>query len=262
MLRYLRLYRAFVLFSFSRAFEFRFDFFFRVAMDSFWYAVQLAFFAVLFLHTPALGGWNLDQVLVFCAAYMFLDALHMTLFSDNTWWLPQYINKGDLDYYLVRPVSPLFFLSFRIFAVNSFLNLVCATGILIWALARYPEAIPLGNYLLFFTTLLMGNAIYFALVLVFLIPTFWLHRHSGLFEAFHQLSIFMTRPDRVFTGWMRRVLITVLPFSVVASFPTHFLFNGFEAWRFVHIVVVLVVMMAFMIWLWQRGLRAYSSASS
>ena len=34
MIRYLRLYGYFLRFSFSRAMEFRFDFFFRIFMDS------------------------------------------------------------------------------------------------------------------------------------------------------------------------------------------------------------------------------------
>ena len=64
----------------------------------------------------------------------------MTVFANNMWWLPIAVNRGDLDYYLVRPVSSLFFLSLREFAANSFLNLLLATGILVWALARYPAS--------------------------------------------------------------------------------------------------------------------------
>ena len=41
------------------------------------------------------------------------DAIHMTVFSNNMWWFPIFINRGDLDYYLIRPVSSLFFLSLR-----------------------------------------------------------------------------------------------------------------------------------------------------
>ena len=66
---------------------------------------------------------------VFLAGIFMSDALHMTIFANNMWMLPILINKGDLDYYLVRPVSPLFFLSLRDFAANSFLNLVIASGI-------------------------------------------------------------------------------------------------------------------------------------
>ena len=108
-------------------------------MDTAFYAVQLAFFAVLYNHTGTIAGWDLDQVFVFAAGYFFIDALNMTFFANNMWWFPILVNRGDLDYYLVRPVSSLFFVSLREFAANSFLNLIIATGILIWAIARYPE---------------------------------------------------------------------------------------------------------------------------
>ena len=48
MRRYLRLYAYFLRFSFSRAMEFRFDFFFRIVMDLVWYVMHLVFFRVLF----------------------------------------------------------------------------------------------------------------------------------------------------------------------------------------------------------------------
>ena len=111
--RYLRLYLSFVRFSFSRAMEFRVDFFFRVVMDVVFYAMQLAFFTVLYRHTELVGGWDLDQILIFVSGFFLVDALHMTIFASNMWWLPMMVNKGDLDYYLVRPVSSLFFLSLR-----------------------------------------------------------------------------------------------------------------------------------------------------
>ena len=58
------------------------------------------------------------------------------------------INKGDLDYYLVRPVSTLFFVSLREFAVNSFFNVLIAIGILVWTLLRFPEPVTLARVLL------------------------------------------------------------------------------------------------------------------
>ena len=123
LLRYLRLYGYFVRFSTSRTLEFRIDFFFRVFMDLVYYGVNIAFYGVIFLHTELLGGWTRDQSLVFMGGFLLVDAIVMTLFSNNIWWLPILINRGDLDYYLLRPVSSLFFLSVRDFAVNSFINL-------------------------------------------------------------------------------------------------------------------------------------------
>ena len=98
MARYLRLYLQFLSFSFSRSLEYRMDFWFRIVMDCMFYAVELIFFTVLYQHTDLLGGWNYDQVLIFVSGYLIIDAIHMTVFSNNLWWLPIYVNKGDLDY--------------------------------------------------------------------------------------------------------------------------------------------------------------------
>ena len=172
MRRYLRLYAYFLRFSFSRAMEFRVDFFFRVGMDILWNITHIAFFTVLFLHSNMLGDLTLDQIWVFMGALFVSDAIHMTVFSNNMWWLPLLVNKGDLDYYLVRPVSSLFFVSLRDFAANSFLNLLIAVGILTYALLRYPDPLSAGAILTFVAFLLAGSFLHWVTHMLFIIPVF------------------------------------------------------------------------------------------
>src|SRR5689334_21015661 len=85
MMRYLRLFAAFVRFSFSKSLEFRLDFFFRIGMDIIWNIVNISFFWLLYQHTPVLGGWTFDQMLIFMGGVFVVDAMHMTLFSNNIW---------------------------------------------------------------------------------------------------------------------------------------------------------------------------------
>lgn len=261
MSRYLRLYLHFLRFSFSRALMFRLDFFFRVAMDACFYAVHLAFFGILYRHTALLGGWTLDQALVFLAGYFCMDALHMTLFANNMWWFPFLVNKGDLDYYLVRPVSSLFFVSLREFAANSFLNLVMAAGILAWALGRLPEVDPL-RLLLFLGLLANGCLLYWIVQMLFLIPVFWLHSDRGLGEVFFSCMNCVSRPDMIYTGWARRVLVSVLPFALMASFPARALFEGPTPALLLHVTGVTAAGFLLVVCFWKLGLRAYASASS
>jgi ABC-2 type transport system permease protein len=260
--RYVRLYAHFLRFSFSRAMEFRFDFFFRVGMDTLWYAHHLLFFWILYRHTPLLGGWNFDQMIVFAGAVFLADAVQMTMFSNNLWMLPIYVNKGDLDYYLTRPVSSLFFLSLRDFAANSFVNLVMAVAILVWALLRLPAPLPPVNLAAFLLLLPVGILLHFAFQMMFIIPVFWLHTSGGLREVFWSLDRFTSRPDGIFTGWMKRMLVSVLPLALIVSFPARALFDG-PTWTLVgHILGVTAASFAFMVWFWRRGLGAYASASS
>lgn len=262
MARYLRLYASFVRFAFSRAMEFRFDFFFRVFMDALWYGVNLAFFWAIYRHTAVLAGWDFDQVVVFAAGVFWSDAVRMTLFSNNTWWFPILVNRGDLDYYLVRPVSPLFFVSLRDFAANSFLNLIMATGLLAWSLARYPGAVDVGSVSLYLGLLCLGIFLQYAIHFAFLIPVFWIHSAHGLGELFFVLERYTGRPHEIFKGWVRRLLVSVLPFALFVSFPAKAFFEGFTWSLVLHMLVVTAAAFAFMLWLWRRGLRAYASASS
>ncbi|MBI4616225.1 MAG: ABC-2 family transporter protein [Planctomycetes bacterium] len=262
MFRYLRLYACFLRFSFSRAMEFRFDFFFRIGMDTIWYAINLGFFWVLYRHTPRLGGWNEDQALVFLGGVFVADAVNMTVFSNNMWWLPFAINKGDLDYHLVRPVSSLFFLSLREFAANSFLNLVMAVSIAAWTILRYPEPLGVASVALYVLFLLMGVFLHYSLQMLFLIPTFWMHTAHGLREVFFALDQYTNRPYGIFQGWVRRLLVSVLPFALIVSFPTRTLFEGISPGFALHMTGITAAAFAAMVFLWRRGLRAYASASS
>lgn len=262
MSRYLRLYLYFLRFSFSKAMEFRVDFFFRIFMDLIFYTVNILFFKVIFLHSDLLAGWSESQVFIFVAGFLTVDALNMTVFANNTWWLPLFVNRGDLDYYLVRPVSPFFFLSFRDFAANSFVNLLIAVGIMVWAFSQYTEPLGFERIALFILLLINGTLLYHLVNLLALVPVFWLHSGRGLQQIFWSLSKFMERPDRIFRGWVRVLLITVIPFSLVASYPAQVLFSGDPLPLVLHILAVTAVFSLVMSFIWRLALRSYSSASS
>ena len=261
VLRYFRLYGSFLRFSFSKAMEFRLDFYFRVVMDMVFYAVHLLFFTIIYDHTSMLGGWTLDQIYVFVCGAMLVDALHMTIFANNMWWLPIYINRGDLDYYLVRPVSSLFFLSVREFAANSFLNLLVASGLVVWALARHGGLEPAG-ILVYLIFLAAGTLIHYLIRITFIIPVFWLHSNRGLDEMAWTLNRLSERPHQIYPGPLRWILLSVLPLAFTVSYPAHVLFEGLTWQSLVHLLGVVAGLFLFVVWFWNRALKAYSSASS
>ena len=260
--RYSRLYAHFVRFSFARALQFRVDFIFRMVMDCVYYAVQLAFFTLLFRHTGLLGSWTIDQVYIFTAAFLLVDAVNMTVLHDNMVSLPALVNRGDLDLLLVRPVSPLFLVSFREVAAASFLNVLIASGLLAWALARYPHPLGGGRILLFLLFLGAGLVVFWAIELSFVVPVFWLHTATATWELFFQVAKYAERPHQLYPAWLQRLLLSALPLGVVVSVPVHVLFEGAPVLRVLHVGAVVATSLLFVRWFWRRGLRAYASASS
>ena len=262
MKRYLRLYLHFLRFSFSKAMEFRVDFTFRILMDLIYYVVNILFFKVIYLHTPMLAGWTEEQMMVFVSSYLLVDAISMTVFSSNMWWLPYHINKGELDYHLIRPVSPLFFLSLKEFSANSFLNLIIAVGIFAASLVNYSTPYTLGDVALLVALIINGCLIYYCCQMLMILPVFWTQSSKGFMDLFFSMGIVMERPDRIFKGWLRVLFTVFLPFALIASFPARLFLEEFDWGTLAHLAAVTVGLWMVMLFIWRKGLRNYSSASS
>ncbi|MGK5088393.1 ABC-2 family transporter protein [Bdellovibrionota bacterium FG-2] len=260
--RYIRLYGHFLVFSFGKAFEFRFDFYMRILMDLCYYAVALSFFRILYLHTSMLGGWNEKQIMVFVSGYLIVDAINMTVFANNMWNIPLLINKGELDYYLIRPVSSLFFVSLREFAANSFVNLLFAVGIFVWALSGLSPAPSVGQIVLFIFFLVNGSVIFYSLNVMANILVFWTHSPGGFGEVVWHMAKFSERPDGIYRGMTRKILTLILPFSVISSFPARLVLEGVRWSLVLHMLGISAVFLSLLVLLWNYGLRNYSSASS
>ncbi len=262
MSRYIRLYIHFLQFSFSKALEFRLDFFFKIIMDIVYYSVNILFFKVIYLHTPMLGGWTESQMMIFISTYILIDAISMTVFSSNMWWLPYHINRGDLDYHLIRPVSPLFFLSLKDFSANSFVNLLMAIFIFSYSLIHYSLPFHSLDVVLLCALVLNGALLYYCCQMLMILPVFWTQSARGFMDLFYSMGIAMERPDKIFTGWRRFVFTFIIPFSLIASFPAKLFIEKFNWPTFLHLISVSLLFWILMIFIWKKGIKAYSSASS
>jgi ABC-2 type transport system permease protein len=262
MRRYFRLYLHFLQFSFSKAMEFRLDFFFKIFMDVAYYSVNILFFKVIFLHTSFLGGWSQEQMMIFVSTYILIDAISMTVFSTNMWWLPYHINRGDLDYHLIRPVSPLFFLSLKEFSANSFVNLLMALAIFIYTILNYPHSYEAFDLILLTGLILNGALLYYCCQMLMILPVFWTQSARGFMDLFYSIGIAMERPDKIFTGWRRFIFTFIIPFSLIASFPAKLFIEKFNWPTFLHLIGVSALFWMIMLSIWKKGLKTYSSASS
>jgi len=262
MKRYLRLYLYFLRFSFSKALEFRIDFGFRIIMDVIYYAVNILFFKVIYLHTPFIAGWREDEIMVFVASYLLIDAIIMTVFSANMWWLPFYINRGDLDFYLIRPVKPLFFLSLRDFSASSFVNLIIAIGFFAYSLITFRGVITPLDLFVYVLLILNGVLPCYVLQMLMIIPVFWTHSRRGFIDLFYSMSLALERPHQIYQGWMKVLFTSVLPFALIASFPATLFFRGWNVTDLIHLMVITILAWVIMLFFWNVGLKSYSSASS
>ncbi len=252
----------FLRFSFTKALEFRLEFTFRIVMDLAYHLSMIFLFKILFQHTKTIGNWTEEQMIVFAASYILVDALYMSVVATNCWWFPQYINKGDLDYYLTRPVSPLFFLSLREFAANSFINLIFAISIFAWALFQLPGPLEFFHTLFYIFLIINGVAIYYILQMMCYLPVFWTQSPRGFESLFWGINSMLKYPDKIQGGLFRFFFTFLIPMNLVVALPGRYYFDQ-DSFQ----IVALIFGLSIFFWwvylkIWNKALRQYSSASS
>jgi ABC-2 type transport system permease protein len=110
--------------------------------------------------------------------------------------------------------------------------------------------------------ILNGTLIYYCCQMLMILPVFWTQSSKGFMDLFFSMGIAMERPDKIYKGWLRVVFTILLPFALIASFPARLFIEKFHWPTFLHLMSVTIGLWMVMLFVWKKGLRVYSSASS
>ncbi|MES3036347.1 MAG: ABC-2 family transporter protein [Bdellovibrionota bacterium] len=247
--------------SFISDLEFRFNFATRIITDIFWYLAQVVTFEVLFLHTPIIGHWNINQTRVFLGVLFIIDALYMTFLADNLDKFSEKVRRGELDLLLMKPVNSQFMVSFQRVATASLGNLIIALMWMTYALYQLPDLHPLRIFWLIvlipvgFSTLYVVRFCFSVVSLIFV-------RGENIQFIWFQLYKLGMRPDSIYFPWLRYIVLTILPVGLIASVPARAILDPpnwpLFLWAFASVPIFIWFSNRF----WKYCLSKYNSASS
>lgn len=259
--KYLGVYKAFFKASFVADLEYRLNFVILVIGEFIWYSTQLILFEVLYRHTNIIGEWDIHQMRVFLFLVLFVDSIYMILWDPNFSSFTENVRKGTLDLLLMKPINSMFMLSSQRVSVSHLPCFFITLGGLIWALNQLPEFNWLKLLWLIFLIPAGLSVIFcgrFALNSTSIIFT----RADFLQYVWYSLFRLGLRPDAIYSGSLRIVLIFVLPFAMVASIPARILLEPTELWMIAWAFVLPFVLFYLLKKYWVFCLKYYSSASS
>lgn len=259
--KYYEIYKAFFRASLVADLEYRMNFVVLVFAEFIWYSTQLILFEVLYRHTTIIGEWNIDQMRVFIFLVLFVDSIYMILWDPSFTVFTDNVRKGGLDLLLTKPINSMFMLSSQRISISHLPCFFITFGGLIWALFQIPEF----NW-------------FKLLWLIFLVPAGLSVIFTGRF-ALNSTSILFTRadflqyvwysafrlglrPDAIYSGFLRIILIFVLPFAMVASIPARILLEPPQEWMIAWAMVLPFFLFYLLRKYWGYCLKHYSSASS
>jgi ABC-2 type transport system permease protein len=262
--RYLTIYAALWKNSVTREMMFKGNFLLWIVVELAWFALQLGFISVLYLHTDAIGTWTKWQVVLLVGTSHFIQQLFQTFFLVNCINLSELVRSGKLDFLLMLPVNTRFLLSFRQVDLGGFINAASALGVMIYAATRLQLSPTLPTLLGFAGLCFIGICIHYCLMFSLATVSFWTVRAQGIVYGYYNLFNIARMPDDAFPkgGFFRSVFTFVLPVLLVSNVPARQLterLTSSSCWLLLGLAIACALASEL---IWRRSVRHYRSASS
>jgi len=262
VLRYLRLYGAFLALQWRTMLAYRTNFLIGAMSTIAMQAGGLLTVWVVMRQIPSLHGWTLYQVLlVYGLTSLALSMGHM--FADNLWIIGRaYIRPGGFDRFLVRPIDPLFHLLADRFCYDGIGDFIIGGVVVGIAAAGLGVSWTVPRLLYLALAVLSGGAIFIALNLITSVTAFWITDSLPVTLAVFQTHQFARYPLPIYAAWIRVLMTWIIPFGLVSFYPAAQLSGhnpGFMAWM-PPLAAALLLLAGYR--LWTIGLRHYTGTGS
>lgn len=250
--------------SLVREMSFKVNFALWIVVELLWFALQLAFVAVIYQHTERIATWSRWEVVLLVGASHFIQQVFTALFLTNCVQLSDHVRTGRLDFFLLLPVNTRFLLSVRQVDLGAFVNAASAVVVMGYAAVRLelqPGPAQLAGFGLLCAA---GVLIHYALMFMLTTVSFWTVQAQGIVWGYYNLFNVARVPDAAFRPGAFKVVFTfVLPMLLVANVPTKLLVDKLGSPLEMLLLVALAgVCFGVSARVWRFAVRHYTSASS
>lgn len=261
--RYAAVYAALWKNSVTREMIFKANFLLWVVVEVLWFALQLSFISVLYLHTDNIGSWTKWQVVLLIGASHFIQQIFQAFFLINCTNLSELVRNGKLDFLLLLPVNTRFVVSLRQVDLGAFVNAASAVAVMAYACVKLQFVPTMGHIFAFVALCLCGIAIHYSLMFLLASISFFTVRAQGIVWGYYNLFNIARMPDEAFRGLFKALFTFAVPMLLVSNVPVRLLIGTLTSPRQVLLLVTMsLVCFAVSEWGWRASLRRYTSASS
>lgn len=262
--RYFNIYIALWKNSVTRELMFKGNFLLWIVVEALWFALQLGFISVLYLHTEQIGSWTKWQVVLLVGTSHFIQQIFQAFFLVNCINLSELVRSGKMDFLLMLPINTRFVLSLRQVDLGGFINAASALAVMIYAAGNLQLSPTLPVLLGFGALCLIGISIHYCLMFSLATVSFWTVRAQGIVFGYYNLFNIARMPDDAFPkrGIFRSVFTFVLPVLLVSNVPVRLLTDRLTSASCLLLIGLALVCALVSEWIWRISVKRYTSASS
>jgi ABC-2 type transport system permease protein len=224
----------------------------------------IAGLGVLFGQVDTIRGWTYPQALAVLGVYLLVGALRDLCIGPSLSMLGGLggeVFEGRFDFTLLKPVSPQFMVSVRVWRLWALGDLLLSLFVLGIAVLQLDQPLGPGALMAFAAALLISLTIVYAILLLLESVVFW-YQGVPLEWVFDSLIETGRYPSSIYPGWLGLLLTWVVPVAFITSVPAETLLGQASPTSLLGGAALAMILLAGSSAFFRAGLRRYSSASS
>lgn len=226
----------------------------------------LVFLSAIFGRVKTIAGYTYSEILLFTLVSQFNFYLSWIWSITNISRLGESVKSGGLDLILTKPIPALWYVTFS--KVNLFMLLF----------EMWPAMLPLFYLIvknhdfvvqtsgLFWGIIIFicGHIAIHCMQFIFGLAAFWVGEYRSMNSLSYQIAFFGDSvPIEGYPKWFLTMGVSIFPFLLHTALTTSFILGKTVDLRWViWSVLVMVIFLVIKKKMWEKALKAYSSASS
>lgn len=206
-------------------------------------------------------GWTPYQLLTLTGCYSIVVGLFYTLFSRNFHYLPQTIDRGQLDTILLKPIDSQFLLSLRYINLSSGVRALIAICFTLYMLKLQHISVTFLLVVEFIGVTIAAIILLYSIWYLLSTTMIWFSRLDNLIELLYTLTGMSRFPPEIFRDVSIFVVWLVLPLTFVVAVPAKVLLHTTSLAEIGSLLGFAAGMLICSRLFWRFALRFYTSAN-
>ncbi len=260
MKTYFQVLRLFWMTAIAAELEYRLNFVITM-LSSLTNLVGSLFSLFLFYRTGyTFQGWIWEEAMIVVGMFTLLQGISATFLVPNLNRIVEQVEKGTLDFVLLKPISSQFWLSCRTLSPWGFSDLVFGVIIILYSGSKLNLA--LKNYLLSILTISFGIMILYSLWFMLGATSIWFVKIYNVTEVLRGLLEAGRYPIVAYPTVYRFFFTFVIPVAFLTTIPAEAMLGKSQVLWIFGAGIIGFSLLILSHYFWQFALRFYTSASS
>ena len=227
-----------------------------------WGAFQFVWIELLTFRTRSAFGWTKNELVVLAIAYIIMMGILHFFFSHNMSRLSRIIDKGELDFLLLKPVDSQFLVSLYIQNYPNLVRTILGLILLLVYMHFTHLTFSLIGWIGFISFIFFGVMLLYSLWMFYCTFLIWFPRLTNIIDFLFTINGMARYPSEMMKKLNPVILLFILPFTLSVATPVKILVRGSFDVDVLYLIAISIGMFLISRLFWLYALRHYTSASS